>query len=133
MSTSISLEFTRLVNSHRLSLKRKGGERKCSYMMKRNLLQICYETFSDPKKLAKRSIITGSKKLKNSVITMRCHCCRELQWILRDMGIPWQNKKENIIKSLLYKKLLISNPFVISFLYVCFYAQYPIFCPFLAG
>lgn len=29
------------------------------------------------------SIITGSKKLKNSVITVRRHCCQEeqLQWI----------------------------------------------------
>ena len=48
-------------------------------------------------------------------------------------GNTLAKQKRKIINSLLYKKLLISNPFVISFLHVCFYVQYPIFHPFLTG
>lgn len=48
-------------------------------------------------------------------------------------GNTLAKQKRKIINSLLYKKLLISDPFVISFLHVCFYVQYPIFHPFLTG
>ena len=48
-------------------------------------------------------------------------------------GNTLAKQKRRIINSLLYKKLLISNPFVISFLHVCFYVPYPMFRPFWTG
>lgn len=143
MLTRISQEFTKLVNSHRLSLKIRGGEQICVPIWYRNIyVPIWWKEISY--KLAGRLIRTQKKasKKKYNYWQQKVEKCCHHYWLsllsimtmdLRDRGISWQNKKENIINSLLYTKLLISNPFVISFLHVCFYVQYPIFCLFLAG
>lgn len=84
------------------------------------------------RKQKKLSIITGSKKLKNSVITNRHHCCQLTTMDFKGYGNALAKQKRKIINGLLYK-LLISNPFVISFLHVCFYVPYPMFLPFWTG
>lgn len=136
MSTSTSLEFIRPAKTHKLPLKIKGGVYKCSYNMKSNILQICYKTFSGPNKQVKR---TKDNYWKQKVEKF-CHHYQTSLLSIRITTMDFQGygntlakEKREIINSLLHKKLLISNPFVISFLHVCFYVQYPIFCPFLAG
>lgn len=109
--------------------------------MKRNILHICYKSCTDPNKQAKTSPPTTKTTTYNywkQKVEKFCHyyytSLLSITTIdFKGYGNTLAKEKRKIVNSLLYKKLLISNPFVISLLHVCFYVQYPILCPFLTG